>query len=146
MRSCTTVARWTIFNAVGLAGVVVQLGMLTVLTHANLPIALATAIAVEAAVLHNFAWHQRWTWRDRPSSGPRETLARLLRFHAVNGLISLVGNVVITAALARAGADPLLANLAAIITCSLINFSAGEWLVFAVCGQHSSVRHPRSGI
>ena len=119
------------FNGVGLAGVGVQLGVFTLLAAGlGLPIALATAVAVEAAVLHNFAWHQRWTWRDRPSSGPRATLARLLRFHAVNGIVSLVGNVVITLALVRAGADPPLANLAAIIICSLINFAAGEWLVF----------------
>ena len=26
-------------------------------------------IAVEAAVLHNFGWHERWTWRDRPRAG-----------------------------------------------------------------------------
>ena len=26
---------------------------------------------VEAAILHNFAWHQRWTWRARPASTSR---------------------------------------------------------------------------
>ncbi len=25
----------------------------------------ATALAVEMAVLHNFFWHRRWTWADR---------------------------------------------------------------------------------
>ena len=27
----------------------------------------ATAIGVEAAILTNFLWHDRWTWRDRPA-------------------------------------------------------------------------------
>ena len=129
-------ARWTAFNAVGLAGLIVQLGVLVLLTHARVPVALATALAVEAAVLHNFFWHQRWTWRDRPSGGPRATLARLIRFHAVNGIVSLVGNVGITVILVRAGVHPLLANLVAILACSIINFSAGEWLVFR---QHSAL-------
>jgi putative flippase GtrA len=119
------------FNAVGVGGVAVQLMTLVLLTRgAGASIDIATLIAVETAVLHNFLWHQRWTWRDRPSSGWRETIARLLRFHAVNGLVSLAGNVVITVMLVRAGVHPVIANLAAITACSMINFSAGEYLVF----------------
>ena len=125
------VRRWLMFNGVGLAGVGVQLGVLALLTHnLRLPIVLATAVAVEAAVLHNFLWHQRWTWRDRPSSGPRETVARLLRFNAVNGLVSLVGNVAMTVMLTHAGVQAVVANIVSIIACSLLNFTAGEWLVF----------------
>lgn len=125
------ILRWLRFNAVGLAGSSVQLAVLAMLTKAgDVPVALATAAAVEAAVLHNFFWHQRWTWRDRPAAGPRDTAARLWRFHAVNGLISLAGNVAITTGLAAAGLDPLLANLVAILACSLINYSAGNTYVF----------------
>lgn len=124
-------ARFAAFNVVGLAGVGVQLGVLAPLTRMlGVPVALATIIAVEAAVLHNFFWHQRWTWRARPSSGPRETIERLVRFHALNGLVSLVGNVTITVALAHTGVDPLAANLVAIVACSFINFTTGELLVF----------------
>ena len=124
--------RWTRFNTVGLAGAVVQLAVLSVLTKAlDVPVALATAAAVEAAILHNFFWHQRWTWRDRPAAGPRDTLARLWRFHAINGLVSLAGNVIITSVLVRAGLDPLAANLVAILTCSLVNYTAGDAYVFA---------------
>ena len=132
-------ARWTTFNAVGLAGVVVQLGVFALLTHARVSVALATALAVEAAVLHNFFWHQRWTWRDRPSAGSRATLARLLRFHAVNGIVSLVGNIAITVALVRSGLHPVLASLASIVACSGINFVAGEVLVFrSTCQRRAS--------
>jgi putative flippase GtrA len=59
--------RWAAFNAVGLAGVAVQLACLALLVHAGSHYLAATALAVEAAVLHNFLWHQRWTWRDRPA-------------------------------------------------------------------------------
>jgi putative flippase GtrA len=123
--------RWVKFNVVGLAGVAVQLGVLAILVRVfEAPVALATVLAVEAAVLHNFLLHQRWTWQDRPSSGPGETVRRLVRFQAANGLVSLVGNVAITVALARAGLQPVAANLVAIVVCSCINFTAGEWLVF----------------
>ena len=30
---------------------------------------MATLVAVEAAILSNFVWHYRWTWRDRSGSG-----------------------------------------------------------------------------
>jgi putative flippase GtrA len=123
--------RWIKFNVVGLAGAAVQLGTFALLVRwLDVPVALATVPAVEAAVLHNFLLHQRWTWQDRPSTAPGETIRRLLRFQASNGLVSLVGNVAITVALARAGCHPVLANSAAIVICSGINFGAGEWLVF----------------
>lgn len=123
--------RWTRFNTVGLGGAVVQLAVLSALTRAlDVPVALAAAAAVEAAILHNFFWHQRWTWRDRPAAGPRDSLSRLWRFHAINGLVSLVGNVIITTVLVRAGIDPLAANLVAILACSLVNYSAGDAYVF----------------
>ena len=123
--------RWLVFNGVGTLGVVVQLGVLAALTHgADLPLALATVIAVEAAILHNFAWHQRWTWRDIPIACSADVLRRLARFHALNGAVSLVGNVLITAALAQLVFDPVAANLAAIVTCSTVNFFASDRLVF----------------
>lgn len=125
------VRRWTVFNAVGLAGIAVQLGVLAVLVHlAGMPPLLATAIAVEAAVLHNFSWHQRWTWNDRPA-GAGGMLRRLLRFHLLNGIVSLGGNLAIVAALTRGfSVDPVVASAVAIASCSLLNFAASEWLVF----------------
>ncbi len=123
--------RWVRFNGVGAIGVAVQLITLALLTRvADLPVALATLLAVEAAILHNFAWHQRWTWRNRPAADSRELLQRLLRFHALNGTVSLVGNLAITTALVRVGLDPLPANAVAILTCSTVNFFASDRLVF----------------
>lgn len=127
--------RWITFNMVGLAGVAVQLAALAALTGLlHLHVAVATLLAVEAAVLHNFVWHQRWTWRDRPAAGTREVMVRLARFHAANGLVSLVGNVIITTLLAGAGLSPVLANLIAIAVCSLVNFAAGDAFVFRAAG------------
>ena len=123
--------RWVRFNGVGAIGVAVQLITLALLTRvADLPVALATLLAVEAAILHNFAWHQRWTWRNRPAADSSELLQRLLRFHALNGMVSLVGNLAITTTLVRVGLDPLPANAVAILTCSTVNFFASDRLVF----------------
>lgn len=124
--------RWTAFNLVGAAGVAVQLGTIALLVRIfdwhYLP---ATAIAVEAAVLHNFAWHQRWTWKDRPAATWQSAAGRLVRFHALNGAISLAGNLLLMTLLTgMLGLDPIVANVMAIVSCSLLNFAASELMVF----------------
>jgi putative flippase GtrA len=122
-------ARWWMFNAVGLLGVAVQLAVLDAALALNLPYLMATAVAVEAAVLHNFAWHERWTWRERAQVPGR--LARLAGFHAGNGAVSLAGNLAIMRVLVGAGRfHPLAANIAAIVICSLVNFLISDRLVY----------------
>jgi putative flippase GtrA len=117
---------------VGLLGFVVQLACVAILVRAGVHYLVATAAAVETAVLHNFLWHERWTWRDRRSEGPVACLTRLTRFHVLNGGISLVGNLVLTALFVRAfGMHPLLANASAVAACSLLNFLASDRLVFS---------------
>jgi hypothetical protein len=92
-------------------------------------------MAVEAAVLHNFVWHQRWTWRDRPARSGRDVAGRIVRFHVLNGSISLVGNFAVMAVLVGAAAfEPVIANTIAIAICSTLNFFASEALVFRTAG------------
>ncbi|MGH9311625.1 MAG: GtrA family protein [Vicinamibacterales bacterium] len=121
--------RYLRFNAIGVAGFVVQLAVVALLTDmCRATPLLATAIAVEAAVLHNFFWHERWTWADRPCAG-RARLARLGRFHLANGLVSIVGNLAVVATLA--GLNPIAANAIAVLACSIVTFAAGDRLVFS---------------
>ena len=62
-------ARTLVFVAVGAIGFTVQIAVLTVLTVGSTRAGPATAIAVETAVLVNFWWHERWTWRERAVHG-----------------------------------------------------------------------------
>ena len=132
MRGKGLLVRWLSFNGVGAMGVAVQLTVLAVLVKlAGVHYLVATAIAVETAVLHNFVWHQRWTWRDRPAGSARRTALRLARFHLLNGAVSMVGNLgVMTILAGTLGIDPIAANVVAIATCSVVNFLASEVLVF----------------
>ena len=51
-------------------GIAVQLLMLVVLKAGlHLHYLVATALAVETAVIHNFLWHERFTWADRSGTG-----------------------------------------------------------------------------
>jgi putative flippase GtrA len=122
--------RWLRFCAVGTLGFIVQLGAFLLLSAATAaPYGVATLIAVEAAILHNFCWHDRWTWRDRPTRSSR--LARLLAFHANVGIISLAGNAaIVLACVEAAGMSPALANVVAVGLCSIATFTAGDGVVW----------------
>jgi putative flippase GtrA len=90
-------------------------------------VALATCLAVEAALLHNFAWHERWTWAGCTMGTPAR---RLARFHVSNGLTSIAGNAALTTMLVHAGAPLVLANLVAVLTCALLNYASAVLWVF----------------
>ena len=118
------------FVWVGAGGFVVQVVMLHALVAAGLPYPFATGLAVEAAILHNFAWHERWTWGDRPTSDG--WLRRLIRFNGSTALISIGGNVALMALFVGRLHLPLApANLLAVLTLSVLNFLSADRLVFA---------------
>lgn len=119
--------RWCKFSLVGAMGMVVQLGTLALLTAAGVHYLRATALAVEAAVLHNFAWHQNFTWSDRGG----KILGRLARFHLTNGAISILGNMALMRLLVGYCGLPVVpANLGSITVCWLANFLAADRVVF----------------
>jgi putative flippase GtrA len=127
------------FSVVGALGIGVQLGALATLTAARVNYLPATALSVECAVIHNFLWHRRFTWRDRTPPGRRALLASMLRFHMSNGLISLAGNLVLMRLLAGGLGWPVLqANIATIAVCFVANFLASDRWVF--CHLQGSVR------
>jgi putative flippase GtrA len=124
-------AAWLKFNAVGIIGVGVQLSALAIFRDLlGWGLRLATFAAVECAVLHNFIWHERWTWSHRKLSKKR-ILVRLLKFNFSNGLISIVGNLAVMELLAvRLHFNYMVSNLAAIGVCSLVNFLVSHKVVF----------------
>ncbi len=124
--------RWLKFNTVGAIGIAVQLAALAFLTRVlGVNYLVATGCAVETAVLHNFLWHERFTWKDRSGGGRRALAVRLIRFHAGNGFVSIVGNLLLMRFLVGTlHWRVLVANAVSIAACSLLNFAAGEWFVF----------------
>jgi len=89
---------------------------------------IATGLAVESAVIHNFLWHERFTWADR--AGDRWT--RFAKFNLTTGLFSIGGNLLMMRLLVGwAGANYLAANGITIVACSLMNFVVSDRVVFA---------------
>jgi putative flippase GtrA len=123
--------RWIKFSAVGGAGVIVQLAMLALLRSGfGWHYLVATAVAVETAVIHNFVWHARWTWADRPAT-LRDSLIRLLRFNLSTGLVSVTANLLVMSVLVGLYGLPYLpSNVVAIIATGLVNFLVSEFFIF----------------
>jgi putative flippase GtrA len=107
------------FGAVGALGVLVNNAVL-VAAHglAGLPLLIASVLAVEIAILHNFFWHERWTF-----GGSRFSLLRLGKFN----LTSLGGLIIATAVLyvlvTYFDIHYLLANIAGIGAATAWNFA-----------------------
>jgi dolichol-phosphate mannosyltransferase len=126
--------RWLKFNAVGAIGVCLQLGVLAMLRAGlHWGYLQSTAVAVEVTVMHNFLWHERFTWADRPAKARVE---RFAAFNCSNGLISLAGNLVVMKLLVGGlGINYFAANGIGIAVCSLANFAVGDQFVFTAEAQ-----------
>jgi len=123
--------RWLMFVLVGGVGVVVQLGVLGWLLGAGANYLVATALGVEAAVLNNFWWHERWTWRDRTLHSPMAVFPRLVRFNLTVGAVSIAQNLLLMKVLVGYLAIHALAgNAISIGAASLANFFISDCLVF----------------
>jgi putative flippase GtrA len=130
------VSRGARFVWVGAGGFAVQGLALYALAAAGLPYPVATALAVEAAIVHNFLWHERWTWADR-TGNRHERVARFVRFNGSTAVISMAGNVALMGLFVGVLGLPLLpSNLVAVLTLSLLNYASADRLVFATKLTH----------
>jgi putative flippase GtrA len=141
-----SLVRWLKFNAVGAGGVCVQLATLALLTSVlGANYLLATALAVEAAIVHNFFWHERFTWSDRKWSDLKSVRGpRFLKFNLITGVTSILGNVLLMKFLVGVASLPyLVANLLSIAACSLLNFVLADRIVFLATRSEIAVEGQR---
>jgi putative flippase GtrA len=129
-------ARVARFVVVGAAGFVVQLAAVHGLTTAGVHYLVATALAVEAAILHNFVWHVLWTWRDRTTASRG---AQFLRFNGWTALASILGNVATAWLLvAGLGVPVVIANAVSVAALAALNFYGADRWIF---GAREAVVH-----
>jgi len=121
--------RWLTFNVVGAAGFGLQLLALEGLLRTGLALVPAVTLAVLLAVSHNFVWHERLTWADRPR---HHRLGRWLGFNLSTGLVSVVTNVAGTSVLVTTlDVPPVAANVVAVGIASILNYTVSDRLVFS---------------
>ena len=124
--------KWLRFNTIGVMGVGVQLSvLLTLRSHLEINPFVASFFAIQCAVIHNFLWHQKWTWSNAKVSGRKAIFRRFLRFSSSSGTISTIGTLGFTAILVQAVNLPyVVCNLLAIAACNVANFLFSNTFVF----------------
>ncbi len=120
------------FSLVGLLGAALQIVLLPLLANLlQLPVLIATPLAVELILLHNFVWHENFTWHDRRFANTRQRITALARFHLSNGTISLFGNTALMYLFVVRFRMPVtLSAVAAIVLCGVLNFLSADRLVY----------------
>jgi dolichol-phosphate mannosyltransferase len=142
--------RFLRFALVGLSGVLVDMGLLFLLSD---PATLAwgvtrsKAIAAEAAILNNFWWNDAWTFGDlvQAQRGPVHKLRRLVKFNVVC-LIGLALNVaLLNLQFNYLHMNRYLANAVAILVVTVWNFWVNLKLSFAPAKHEHVARSGSEG-
>jgi putative flippase GtrA len=117
------------FNLVGVMGFALQTATLWLLVRrAGLGAGAGITIAVLAAVSHNFAWHERFTWPNLPRD---QRFKRWVAFHVSTGAVSVLTNLGVTMIVMTAtGLSVVPANVIAVVIASTANFWINDRLIF----------------
>jgi len=111
-----TVSKFLLVGGIG--ALVNSLALLLLFQRAHLPLVLASVLSAEVAIIHNFCWNDRWTFRRT-----RLSLRRFAKFN----LVSLTGLVITTCTLwllaEHLGVYYLAANLLGIALATAWNFA-----------------------
>jgi dolichol-phosphate mannosyltransferase len=120
--------RFVKFCLVGASGVLVNIGLLWLLTEfAGLFYLLSAAISIETSIVSNFTLNDFFTFTDRRSAGAKSFLYRLVKFNLVSlaglginmGILWLLTDIL--------GVYYLLSNLCGIAAATFWNYLVNSW-------------------
>lgn len=116
----------------GLAGTIVNLLSLAGLVRLGLPNLGAALLATEIAIIHNFLWNDKWTFKQNQAStnGSNSRLARFGRFQLVTTLTGILSLGLFAGLNSGLGWHYLLAQLGAIGVATVLNFGANSKLTW----------------
>ncbi len=128
--------RFVRFGIVGALGSVINEGLLSLLYgRVHLPLIVASAIAIECAIVSNYLCNDRWTFHH-----PTPSFSRFRRFNAVS-LLSLVVNIgVLTLLSSRAHVDYRAANFIGIVVAFGVNYVLNVYWTYG-----KALAEPESG-
>ncbi|MBN2416782.1 GtrA family protein [bacterium] len=127
------IKRFLRFQVVSIGGTLVNMGVFWLLyQRLDLPWPIASACAIELAIIHNFTWHYFRTWKDRiKKHGIRDYFRRLVHYNAVTASIDFVVNMGILGTLLKyTDIHPLLANFIGMAAGPPFKFLANEFFIF----------------
>ena len=128
MRRTGELLRFIKFCLVGLSGILVNMGLLWLMTEvAGLFYLLSAAISIETSIVSNFILNDFFTFPDRRLRGAKPFFSRLLKFNLVS-LIGLSLNMGVLLLLTNVfGVYYLISNLCGIAAATLWNYLFNTW-------------------
>lgn len=112
----------------------------------GVPLLIAGAIAIEAAIIHNFTWHYLYTWKGRVEGNFKDYLKRLFNYNIVTASIDFVVNLgTLWVLTTYFGIHYLIADLLGKLAGPLFKYFANEFLIFrhkSGVTDNMSVRNP----
>jgi dolichol-phosphate mannosyltransferase len=120
------------FGTVGLSGVVVNAGLLFLLTEKlKIDYKISALISIELSIANNFCWNTLWTWSDKKINGQKKVFARFIKFQISSLFSAYVVNYSILIGLTELAHFPYyLSNIIGIVFGSFLNFIFGHFWVF----------------
>ena len=119
------------FGIVGGSGVLVNMGLLYVLTRfLSLRLEVASPIAIWVSILTNYLLPPLWPFKKRETHIP--FWARLFRYHMVSGLAGIVNYLILLLLVNLLGMHDLLSNLIGIVVGTGINYSLNSFWTWRV--------------
>jgi dolichol-phosphate mannosyltransferase len=117
------------FAVVGLSGVIVNMGMLYLLTeYLGLLYIISSIIAIEISIISNFFLNDLWTWKDRVK---KRFLERFFQYHISVGLTAILANWLILLILTEFfNIYYLISNLIGIAVGTFANFVVNDLWTF----------------
>ena len=110
------------FAVVGGSGVVVNMGLLFLLTRLlSVRLEIASPIAIEVSILTNFTLNNLWTFKKRETHVP--FWSRLFRYHLVTGLAGIVNYLVLLLLVNSFGLHDMISNLIGILIGTIITYT-----------------------
>ncbi len=135
----STPVRLLRFGVVGASGVLVNLGLLTLLVEVlRWHYLAAAALSIEASVLSNYLLNRSWTWADR-----HKTWWSLLSYHGVTAVGMLTQWLVLLLGVSLLQMHYLTASLGGIGAGTLWNYFANHHVTFAPYTPDRLRRHLR---
>jgi dolichol-phosphate mannosyltransferase len=128
MRRKGELLRFIKFCLVGISGILVNMGLLWLLTEfAGLFYLLSAAISIETSIVSNFILNDFFTFPDRRLPGAKSFFTRLLKYHLVS-ITGLGVNMVVLWFLTDVlGIYYLISELGGIAAATLWNYSLSTW-------------------
>ncbi len=123
--------RFITFTLVGISGIFVNnLILFYAKEYLYVPLAIASLIAIQVAIINNFIWNHRFTWTDREMKGFNAIRTGLIKFTMVSWIAGGLNWVILLLLTHFAGLHYIVANLIAIFIASILNYFLNDLWTF----------------